>query len=210
MADVYEGSPIFLTAIFAILPKIPFVFLLLKFFFIFNSLVVFLNFSVLFNFLGIISIVLGTFGALYEVKIKRLLAYAAITHMGYIVLCLSFNFFEGGAAITFYLSVYVVMSIYVFALLIALAYLVRDGKLTYISDLSKNTDLFFSINLSIVFLSMAGIPPFAGFFPKLFIFNVLVQSGNYFLALFVLIMSVVSCVYYIRLIKILNFGGKFD
>jgi NADH-quinone oxidoreductase subunit N len=207
MADVYEGSPLFLTAIFAILPKIPFVLLLLKFFFIFNSAIVFLNLYILFNFLGLISIVVGTFGALYEVKIKRLLAYAAITHMGYIVLCLSLDFWEGAVAITFYLIVYVLMTIYAFGLLIGLSYWTADGKLTYIGDLFKRGNTFASINLSVLFLSMAGVPPFAGFFPKWYMFQLLLQSDCYFLALFIVIMSVVSSVYYLRLFKILIFDS---
>jgi NADH-quinone oxidoreductase subunit N len=180
------------------LPKITFVLLLIKFYLVLNPLIVYASLSSLFYFLGVASIVVGTFGALYEIKIKRLLAYASIVHMGYIILGLSINSTEGVIAVIFYIVVYVLMSIYVFAILVGAGQVSPNAKLTFISDLAKSLNQFLAVNFAVLFLSMAGVPPFAGFYPKWYIFLALLNSNNYLMVIFIVLMSVLSAVYYIR------------
>lgn len=205
LPDVYEGAPLISTALFALIPKIALIFLLIKF----TAFHFFFNLDVwffIFMGCGFLSIFIGTFGALFQTKIKRLFAYSAISHMGFILVSLS-NFTAINFAIAFIYGItYIFLNISFFAILICLRKF--DGSelkdIRELSSLFKNNKIlafFFSLNL----FSIAGIPPLFGFYSKWLVLLSLVNNNLWFSAFNVLILSMIGVYYYIKLIKILFF-----
>ena len=150
---------------------------------------------------------LGTLGALYQVKIKKLLAYSAISHTGFILLGYS-SFTNFSLFATYvYIIVYIIISLNMFILLLVLRK--RDNFLKF-KKVSEFVVLFKSnpmlaINFCLILFSIAGIPPLLGFYSKLFIFLSALNSNLYFIVFIVAIISVVASMYYIRLIKLMFF-----
>ena len=190
--DVYEGAPTKIVLLLAIVPKIGFF-----------SLIISIGLPVNFFFLGILfSLFVGALGALNQTKIKRLLAYSGVGHMGFILWGLENGSFESLQASLVYLFIYIVMTICAFSII--LSFNVYKNLLVEFSGLSRYLP-FFSITLGVLFFSIAGIPPFAGFFGKWFILLSGILSKSYFIFFFAVFCSVIAGVYYIRIIKILFF-----
>ena len=159
------------------------------------------------------SMLLGSFAAIAQTNIKRLMAYSSIGHMGYALIGLAAGTQAGIRGVLVYLLTYVVMSAGTFACIIAMR---RKGlsveRISDLSGLAKN-DLTLASLLAIFMFSMAGIPPMAGFFGKLYVFLAAVQAGMWTLAVIGVLTSVVGCFYYIRVIKVMFFdeaGAAFD
>jgi NADH-quinone oxidoreductase subunit N len=153
------------------------------------------------------SMVLGSFAAIGQSNIKRLMAYSSIGHMGYALIGLAAGTPAGVRGVLIYLLTYVVMSAGAFACIIAMR---RDGRpVERIADLGglAKTDLPLASLLAIFMFSMAGIPPFAGFFGKLYVFLAAVNSGMWVLAVLGVLISVVGCFYYLRIIKVMFFDA---
>ena len=113
---------------------------------------------------------LGATAAIAQKSIKRLLAYSSIGHVGYILIGLVAANSAGIKGVSIYMSIYVVMNIAVFSIILSLKYNnVFIEKISEFSGPSKHKPLI-SLSLAIIMLSMAGIPPFAGFFGKFYIF----------------------------------------
>ena len=204
--DVYEGVPLLVTAIFAIIPKIVIInFILLFFSSFFSSF--FFFWHKWFIFLSFFSFIVGTFGALYQIKIKRLLAYSAISHVGFLCLGLSLNTVEGFQSVFFYILIYVLLSILFFTIIFCLKRYNNNTRIYNILDLQNlfKVNPFFSLIFCLTLFSIAGIPPLMGFFSKFFIFLASIKESFYFISLFSLFLSVVSSFYYIRLIKLIFF-----
>jgi NADH-quinone oxidoreductase subunit N len=157
--------------------------------------------------LGIFSVVFASIAALYQDKIKRLLAYSGIAHMGYVLLAASSNSVEGFFAAYYYLLVYSVTGLGIFIILLSVRKYTSYLKIKNLSDFSSmfrnNPSLAFSF--SIFMFSLAGIPPLAGFFSKLFVFLSLIKIESYLASAIVITTSVVSAVYYLWIIKIIFF-----
>jgi NADH:ubiquinone oxidoreductase subunit 2 (subunit N) len=153
--------------------------------------------------LAIFSIFVGTLLALYQTKIKRLLAYSAVSHMGFILLSILIGSEMGFLCSFIYLFIYLLISINIFSIIISIRkYLYKielKNLVEFVSLFQSNFILSFFLVLCL--LSIAGIPPFAGFFGKFYLFFLLTSSGQYLVALYVVLFSVLSCVYYIRLIR---------
>lgn len=204
--DVYEGSPTNVTAFFAIVPKLGLIVFFLRLFY--DSFYVFLPFlQYLLLISSIASMLIGSFGAIRQIKIKRLLAFSAIGHIGYILIGLCCYSIESVYALIFYSVVYIFMSISSFCLLLAIRKNNDFKKIKYIEDLSSvsKTNPFIGICFAITFFSIAGVPPFAGFFSKMFLFFSAISQSFYFLAFIGILTSVVSCFYYLRIIQITYF-----
>ena len=190
--DVYEGAPTKIVLLLAVVPKIGFF-----------SLIISIGLPVNFFLGGVLfSLFVGALGALNQTKIKRLLAYSGIGHMGFILWGLENGSFEGLQASLVYLFIYVVMTICAFSII--LSFNVYKNLLVEFSGLSRYLP-FFSTTLGVLFFSIAGIPPFAGFFGKWFILLSGILSKSYFIFFFAVFCSVIAGVYYIRIIKILFF-----
>jgi NADH-quinone oxidoreductase subunit N len=226
--DVYEGSPTNVTAFFAIVPKIAILGVSLR---IILTVLPYSNTSDLTSVtevahsLGvqplligcsILSMLVGAFGGLYQTKIKRLLAYSAIGHMGYLTIGLITGSVEGVTAVFIYLFIYMITSIGFFTILLSVESALpqsfnrdRRIRLTYITDLAllSKAHPLLAFSAAIILFSMAGIPPLAGFFSKLYLFLAAISSSFYLLATIAVLTSVVGCFYYIRLIKYLYFSS---
>ena len=202
--DVYEGAPTSITAFFAIVPKVAAVALIYRF-----CLEPFKDFysewSQIIIFLSIASMFLGAIAAISQNNIKRLLAYSSIGHVGYILIGLVAANTAGIKGVSIYMSIYVIMNIAIFSILLSLKY--NNQFVEKISDfagLSKHKPLL-SLSIAIIMLSMAGIPPFAGFFGKFYIFIAAIKADFILLAVLGVIASVISAFYYLKIIKVMYF-----
>jgi NADH:ubiquinone oxidoreductase subunit 2 (subunit N) len=199
--DVYEGAPTYVTAFFSITPKIAILANMLRVF-IYSFYDPTWN-EVLFVFCSIASMVLGAFAALSQHKIKRLLAYSSIGHIGYLLIGLSCGTIEGIQSLLIGLFIYVIMTINIFCIVLAL----RQNRFKYIADLGAlaTTNPILAMTMSITMFSYAGIPPLAGFCSKFYLFFAALSCGAYLVAFVGIITSVISCFYYIRFVKIMYF-----
>lgn len=204
--DVYEGSPTIVTAFFAIVPKIGILGLFITIFLeTFYGLINQWEHIIIFS--AICSMTIGAIGAITQKKIKRLLAYSAIGHIGYMLIGIASATPEGVQSLLLYILVYIIMSINIFSVVLSLYDSNNLIKIKYISELAglSKVNGILAITLSITVLSMAGIPPLAGFASKFYIFLAAIESSMYVLAIIGVLTSVIAAVYYIRLIKIMYF-----
>lgn len=209
--DIFEGAPTAITAFFAIVPKIGILALLTRFSY-FSFYDIFLSWQKLLILGSLFSIVLGTFAALVQLKLKRLLAYSGISHMGYILIGFCCGCFEGLEASYIYILVYIIMTLIGFIVILGVYEKKNLTRLNYIKDLVvlRRSNSILAIALLIAFFSMAGIPPLAGFFSKMFLIVVAMQVSMYLIAFIAVLMSVVSCFYYIRIIKLAYFDSTYN
>jgi len=212
--DVYEGAPTSITAFFAIVPKLAAIALIFRF-----CLEPFNNFyfewtQVIF-FLSLASMFLGAVAAIAQKSIKRLLAYSSIGHVGYVLIALVAASDQGIRSASIYMFIYLIMNISIFSILLSLKKSDKYvEKIDELSGLSK-TNPVVSVSLAIIMLSMAGIPPFIGFFGKFYVFIAAIESQQYILAILGVLASVISAFYYLRIIKGMYFdevieGENFD
>ena len=202
--DVYEGAPTPVTVFFATAPKVAAMALLLRVMAVpFGHLLG--AWQLLMIIVSIASMLLGTFAAIGQRSIKRLMAYSSIGHMGYALIGLAAGTPEGIRGTLVYMVIYVFMTAGTFACIIAMR---RNGRaVEQISDLSglSNTDPTLALAMAIFMISLAGIPVLSGFFAKLYIFLAAVQDGLWTLAVIGVLTSVVGAFYYIRVIKVMYF-----
>ena len=202
--DVYEGSPTSVTSFFALIPKIAAISIFIRF-----MHVPFINmmheWQGIIIFLSIASMILGAVAAIGQSNIKRLMAYSSIGHMGYILAGLSTGTNAGIQSTLIYLVIYLLMTLGAFGCIFMLK---RESiyyeNINELSGLSKNHPML-ALCFLIIFFSLAGIPPLAGFFAKFYVFMAVIESEMYVLAIIGLITTVVSSFYYLRIIKIIYF-----
>ena len=202
--DVYQGAPTPVTAFFAVAPKVAAMALFVRvlvgpFFDLFQQ------WQQIVVFIAILSMVLGSFAAIWQTNIKRLLAYSSIGHVGFALVGLAAGSTDGVRGIVIYMAVYVVMTAGTFCCVLGMR---QNGRmvegLSDLSGLSRNAPLM-ALALAIFMFSMAGIPPLAGFFSKLYVFLAAIDAGLYTLAVIGVLTSVVSAFYYLRIVKIMYF-----
>ena len=202
--DVYEGSPTPVTAFFAAAPKVAAMALLVRVMVTpFAGVVP--DWQQILVFVAIASMVLGAFAAIGQSNIKRLLAYSSIGHMGYALVGLAAGTVEGVQGVVIYMMIYMIMTLGVFACVIAMRR--RGNNVEEISDLAglARTNKGLAFVLAMLMFSLAGIPPLAGFFGKYFVFLAAVKAGLYTLAIIGVVASVVGAYYYLRIVKIMYF-----
>lgn len=204
LPDVYEGAPNNITAFFAIVPKIAFISILIRF--IFDILIDISSFfEIIFYISSLLSMFIGTLAALQQKKIKRLLAYSSISHVGFILIGFTSNLLDSIPYILLYIIIYIIMSINLWTSYLSL--IINKKPIKYLTDLS-NLFVYNKIFAYIIILnifSMSGIPPLAGFFSKLFLFIIAIKSQYYGLIFFSILISIISSFYYLRIIKIIFF-----
>jgi NADH-quinone oxidoreductase subunit N len=207
--DVYEGAPSSVTSFFAIVPKVAGIAVFIRFMQIpFGDLID--QWQPILIFISLASMILGAVAAIGQTNIKRLIAYSSIGHMGFVLAGISTGTALGYSSSITYISIYVVMNLGIFACIFSMK---REGKycenLNDLSGISKYHPIL-SVSLLIFLFSLAGIPPLAGFFAKLYIFIAVVESKMYTLAIIGLLSTVISAFYYLRVIKIIYFedGSK--
>lgn len=202
--DVYEGAPTPVTAFFAAAPKVAAVALFLRVLVDpFGAMVS--HWQQLIIAISIASMLLGTFAAIYQTNIKRLMAYSSIGNIGYAFVGLAAGTEEGIQGVIIYMTIYLIMTVGSFGCILSMR--VRGQMLENIEDLAglARTNPFMGIALAAMMFSLAGIPPLAGFFGKLYVFLAAIHVGLYPLAVIGLLTSVVGAFYYLRIIKIMYF-----
>jgi len=202
--DVYEGAPTSVTAFFAVAPKVAAIGLMLRVFAgPFGGMAV--EWRQLVVLMSIGSMVLGAFAAIGQQNIKRLMAYSSIGHVGYALMGLAAGGVVGLRGTLIYLAVYVMMNAGAFAAILCMR---RQGRaVERVDDLAgiAKSDPGLALALAVFMFSMAGIPPLAGFFSKLYVFLAALQEGLVTLAVIGVLASVVSAYYYLRIIKVMFF-----
>ena len=206
--DVYEGSPTAVTAFFAIVNKASFILIFFRCIFTaFYDLNVQWQISICCC--AILSMLVGSFAGLAQQRIKRLLAWSAIAHAGYLLVSLSCDTLEGVVSGVIYMVVYMIVSTSIFGVI--LAPVRRESasfyNLKYTSDLAYlgRSNPLLAATLTIGLFSLAGIPPLAGFYGKAYLFWAALNSSLYIIAIVGIISSAVSAFYYIRIVKIMYF-----
>ena len=202
--DVYEGAPTPVTAFFAMAPKVAAVALLVRVMMQpFGGLVE--EWRQIVVFISIASMLLGAFAAIAQTNIKRLMAYSSIGHIGYALIGVAAGSKQGVQAILIYMAIYVVMSIGAFIVILAMRR--KEGLVEEISDLAglSRTRPGLALAMAIMMFSLAGIPPFAGFFGKLYIFMAAIDANLVGLAIVGVLSSVVGAYYYLRIFKLMYF-----
>ena len=209
--DIYENSPTSSVFFFATVPKISIFVVILRF----SYCVLFTDLSWLTSVVSIIavlSIVVGSLGGLEQQKIKSLLAYSSISHMGYVLISFIAESFEGFQMLFCYLIIYTGSGLCIWSVFMLLPLKKTDEKkqnkdLADFVLLIKSNKMLAIILMTALF-SIAGIPPMIGFLAKLNIFSVTVKKNMYFIAFFSIMFSVVSTFFYLRIVKILFFEPR--
>lgn len=207
--DVYEGAPTPVTAFFAIAPKVAAIALFVRLFAgVFGELID--QWQQVIILISVASMAIGAFGAIAQNNIKRLMAYSSIGHMGYALIGLAAGSVIGVRGVIVYMAIYMLMSAGTFAVILCMR---RQGvmleKIDDLAGLSRNHPML-ALAMGIMMFSMSGIPPLAGFFGKLFVFQAAVEAGLYTLAVLGVLTSVVAAFYYLRIVKVMYFDAPAD
>jgi NADH-quinone oxidoreductase subunit N len=204
LPDVYQGAPTSVTAFVASVPKIAaFGFAMRLLLDGLEGLVT--DWGHILLIAGMLSIALGNLVAVAQTSVKRLLAYSGIAHMGYFALGFYSGDHGGYAASMFYVVVYAIMTLAAFGIVIFMSRLGYEYEtLDDFRGLGRKNP-WYALMLTLVMISMAGIPPLIGFWPKLEIFRSLVAAGHWPIAVYAVIFSVVGLYYYLRVIKVIYF-----
>ncbi|RFB80484.1 NADH-quinone oxidoreductase subunit NuoN [Methylovirgula sp. 4M-Z18] len=202
--DVYQGAPTPVTAFFASAPKMAAVAITVRTVFsAFPHAVV--QWQQIIIFISIASMLLGSFAAIGQSNFKRLMAYSSIGHMGFALVGLAAGTSEGATGITVYMMMYLLMTLGTFAAIIGMRV---DGKavekIADLAGLAKN-DSGMALCLTMLMFSLMGMPLFAGFIGKFYVFSAVVKAGLYPMAVIGMLASVVAAYYYLRVIKIMWF-----
>lgn len=211
--DVYEGSPTVVTFFFAVVPKISILYLLYKLLFgpfvciFFPSDSGFQGLQLLLVISGVLSIFVGTFAAIYQNRIVRLMAFSAIAHIGFILLGFATGSFASFYSSFIYIILYIFMSINTFTFILSVY---SSHQYKYFADLLAFAKYHpvLAITFSLTLFSIAGIPPLAGFFSKYYILLSLIDNHFYIVSSIIVVLSVISAYYYIRIIQWMYFSSS--
>ncbi|PHZ85325.1 NADH-quinone oxidoreductase subunit NuoN [Paremcibacter congregatus] len=217
--DVYEGAPTPVTAFFAVAPKVAALALLVRVLYVpFGDMAS--SWSQVIIFMSLASMVLGSVAAVVQTNIKRLMAYSSIGHVGFALVGLAAGSQEGLRGLVIYMAIYLVMNVGTFACILSMRR--KNGMVEDITDLSGlvKSRPAMAAGLGIMMLSLAGIPPLAGFLGKWYVFKAVVATAvadpmatNYsliILAVIGVIASVIGAYYYLRVVKVMFFDAPAD
>lgn len=160
---------------------------------------------------SLLSLIIGTVVGLAQIRIKRLLAYSTVSHIGFLLLALAVSTEQSTESLIFYLIQYTITNLNAFFILLAFGYIINSlMSSTYInSDIKFIFNLkgqflsnpILSLSLAVCLFSMAGIPPLIGFFGKQSILFAAIGNGYFFMAIVAIVVSVISASYYLRIIR---------
>ncbi|MEX1251674.1 MAG: NADH-quinone oxidoreductase subunit NuoN [Hyphomonas sp.] len=202
--DVYEGAPTPVVAFFASAPKMASTVVFANILFtVFGSVID--QWQIIVSIIAGLSMIIGSLGALVQTNIKRLLGYSSIANVGYALVAVAAGQEFGAAALLTFSTIYAVTSLGLFAAVLAMRR--RGGMVEGISELGglARTKPVLAVMLSMLIFSIAGLPPFGGFFGKFEVLRAGLEGGLVALAVLVVFSSVISLGYYLKLIKIMWF-----
>ncbi len=202
--DVYEGAPTPVTAFFAAAPKVA-------------GMAIFLRVAIaafptiapqwqqIVVFVAIASMALGSFAAIGQRNIKRLMAYSSIGNMGFALVGLAAGTAEGVSGVLIYMAIYMAMTLGAFGCILAMRR--STGMVEDISDLAglARTHPAMAFFFAMLLFSLAGIPPLAGFFAKFYVFLAAIRAELYALAVIGMLATVVGAYYYLAIVKVMYF-----
>lgn len=198
-ADVYEGSPIAVTSFLSVISKGAITFILLttlyKVFAPMHDL--WYNMVML---LSVITMVVGNLFALRQQNIKRFLAFSSIAQVGFILLGISSHSMEGTSSVVYFVLIYVFSNLAAFGVAGAISQTVGKERIEDYKGLYQTNPLI-SWVLALSLFSLAGIPPTAGFFGKLFLITAGASKGNYFFITVAALNMIISLYYYLRIVR---------
>lgn len=197
--DVYQGSPVLVTTFMSTVVKISaFAAFLRLFATCFATIKDY--YEIIFIIAAILTLLIGNITAIYQQSVKRMLAYSGISHAGYLLIALVVMGVKSSSVIFYYSAAYAGASIIAFAVLTAVMEN-KDGRESFeaFKGLAKNNPLL-AFCMSVAMLSLAGIPPLAGFFGKYYLFTTAVANGYLWLVFIAILSSLVSLYYYLRVI----------
>ena len=198
--DVYEGSPTSVTTVLITLPKLAALIVLVNLLLypFQNQTITWVPIIII---ISMLSMAIGSISALKQNNLKRLFAFSTIANIGYVMIGLASVNDEAIKASFLYMFIYTLATLGVFSFIMILRR--EDRQLVTVSDISglSRSKPLLALSVAILLLSLAGIPPFGGFFGKLFIFSAAIEAGNLYLAIAGVIFSVISAYYYLKIIK---------
>jgi NADH-quinone oxidoreductase subunit N len=202
--DVYEGAPTPVTAFFAAAPKMAGMAMAVRVFMgAFPTIVG--EWQQIIIFISIASMALGSFAAIGQRNIKRLMAYSSIGNVGYALIGLAAGTAEGVQGVVVYMAIYLAMTLGAFACILGM----RRGQVMFenVDDLSgvARTHPVLAFCFAAMLFSLAGIPPLAGFFAKFYVFAAAIQANLVTLAVIGVVTSVIGAYYYLRIVKVMYF-----
>ncbi len=204
--DIYQGAPSAVTLFIGTAPK------LAAFAFTMRLLVDGLHPAVgdwqgMLAIMAVLSLAIGNLAAIMQTNIKRMLAYSTISHMGFLLLGILSGTFAGYSAAMFYAIAYVLMSLGSFGLVVYLSQ--NDHEAEHLDDFKglNSRHPWLAALMAILMFSMAGLPPFVGFYAKLAILQSLVGAGFLWLAVVAVMFSLIGAFYYLRVVKMLYFDA---
>jgi NADH-quinone oxidoreductase subunit N len=200
MPDVFEGAPTPIAGFISAGPKAAgFAALLRIFLLAFSSIKP--DWTLIFWIMAVLSMTTGNLLALWQTNLKRLLAYSSIAHAGYILIAFVSGSNSAISGVLFYLSAYILMNLGAFAVIISMGSKEKEGTDLYKEYAGAGVkNPFLGVFMAIFMLSLAGFPPFAGFFAKFYIFSSAIKSGYLGLVIIAVINSLISVYYYLRVI----------
>jgi NADH-quinone oxidoreductase subunit N len=207
--DVYQGAPTPVTAFFASAVKVAAMAMFVR------AAVVALpgtttQWQQIVVFVSIASMLLGSFAAIGQRSIKRLMAYSSIGHMGYALIGLAAGTAEGVQGVLLYMAIYITMTLGVFAVILTMRR--SSGMVESIDQLSglARTHPTMAFLMAMLLFSMAGVPPLAGFFAKFYVFLAAIKAGFYVLSVIGVLASVVGAYYYLAIVKTMYFDDAVE
>jgi NADH-ubiquinone oxidoreductase chain 2 len=228
--DVYDGVPTIVTTFIAILPKIAILVIFLELSYytstLIYSMIQYYSWTVSLFISCLLSLIVGTVLGLTQIRIKRLLAYSTISHIGFILLALIAYSIESYQAYIFYIIQYILTNLNAFVVIIGIGF----SLYLYYTNISENNNIseknnspiqlisqlkgYFSINpalalcLIITIFSFIGLPPLAGFFGKQMVLTSALNNNHTILVIVAILTSVIGAVYYLSIIKTIYFNTK--
>ena len=196
--DVYEGSPTLTTAMMSTMSKVA---AMAAFYRLFSICFVtnFAGFAWILSVVAVLTMIVGNLTALNQDSFKRMLAFSGIAHAGYMLLAIITLYNNSSNALFFYSVAYSAASIGAFAIGIAVMKSMKSEKIEAFNGLGKRNPLL-AFALTVFMLSMAGIPPLAGFFGKYYVFFEAIKAHHIGIVIVAVITSAISVYYYFKLI----------
>lgn len=213
--QIYDGSPLSSTIIFSTIPKIVLINLFINIWLSFYNILFF--FEYFFLIVGLYSVFFGLFKMLKQKRLKKLYIYSSISNFGLVLCVLLENSYDSSLSAFFFIITYLIMSIIFWSiflifysnqlLLIKFKQIQYSIFLTYFTNLYYNNKLF-AFTICFLFFSLAALPPFCGFFSKLYLFIVLIQNYKYEFSILLIYLGIYGSYYYIKFLKIIFFENK--
>jgi NADH-quinone oxidoreductase subunit N len=208
VADIYQGSPLSSVSIFSTIPLLSiFYSFYVLCIYVFHNIITDIKFIIFILSLG--TMIIGTIYALYQRKLKRLLAYSSITNIGYIITALLNDNVFGLSNSLLFIIIYLINLICIFILFMNLFDLKNKHYIESFYSLSGlyKTHKNISFLLIVYLFSIAGIPPFSSFFSKLFLITSLLNESYYLIVGVMIITTFFSCFYYLRIVKTISYNS---